>query len=479
MIIEEEENQKEKSDDDEDENPNDNSIYSDKSDDDSDNKSESDDSEKEKEEHNVKKHIMCKSCIFKNNLKKKEDNKESLEIIKNLLESSNIPENLISINEKLLDKLQYILILLDKDSNGDPSNQEIKEAKESLNFYKTLHNIKNKRKKTFILPIQRNKRLTKSYSFFGLGSQSIKMKEDYKMYLSKGYFCVTEWPLEIIGNHLIRLSKSLLNKIHPREIYRGVFLKKDKEKTSPNVVECIKKFNRFTSFIIEDILSYDYAKERAKVYEKWVLIAEYCQMNKDYNDLIAIYSALNHYIITGLKNTLKEVRYKISSTFKRIKDFCTCEGNYKNIREDMDICDKTGEVFIPYLGMLLRDINFYEENGKYIDENGCINIEKIENIAKIFERNFKFQNIPDKKEYIKELSFLEHLEDKTEEELENMANQLEPEFKIKDLPKSGKRPTNIDLTYLWKYAKFSKRQSVMNLGRESFMQGRKTISIIK
>jgi hypothetical protein len=478
MIIEEEENQKEKSDD-EDEKPNDNSIYSDKSDDDLDSKSESNDSEKEKEKQNIKKHILSKSCIFKSNLKKKEDNKESLEIIKNLLESKNIPENLISINEKLLDKLQYIVILLDKDNNGEPSNQEIKEAKESLNFYKTLHNIKNKTKRNIILPIQRNKRLTKSYSFFGIGSQSIKMKEDYKQYLSKGCFCVTEWPLEAIGDHLIKLSKSLLNKIHPREIYRGVFLKKDKEKTSPNVVECIKKFNKFTSFIIEDILSYDFAKERAKAYEKWVLIAEYCRVNKDYNDLIAIYSALNHYIITGLKNTLKEVRYRISSTFKRINDFCTCEGNYKNIREEMNNCDKTGEIFIPYLGMLLRDINFYEENGKYIDENGCINIEKIENISKIFERNFKFQNVPDKKEYIKELSFLEHLEDKTEEELENMANQLEPEFKIKDLPKSGKRPTNIDLTYLFKYAKFSKRQSVMNLGRESFMQGRKTISIVK
>ena len=481
MIIEEEENQKEKSDD-EDEKLNDNSLYSDKSDDDSDSQIESDDSEKEKEkeEQNVKRHFYSKSCIFKSSFKnKEEDNKESLEVIRNLLESKNVPENLISINEKLLDKLQYILILLDEDNNGAPSNQEIKEAKESLNFYKTLHNIKNKRKKTYILPIQRHKRMTKSYSFFGIGSQSIKMKEDYKKYLSKGYFCVTEWPLEAIGDHLIKLSKSLLNKIHPREIYKGVFLKKDKEKTSPNVVECIKKFNRFTSFIIEDILSYDYAKERAKVYEKWVLIAEYCQINKDYNDLIAIYSALNHYIITGLKNTLKEVRYRISSTFKRINDFCTCEGNYKKIREDMDICDKTGEIFIPYLGMLLRDINFFEENAKYIDENGCINIEKIENIAKIFERNFKFQNILDKKEYIKELSFLEHLEDKTEEELENMANQLEPEFKIKDLPKSGKRPTNVDLTYLWKYAKFSKRQSVMNLGRESFMPGRKIISIMK
>jgi hypothetical protein len=82
MIIEEEENQKEKSDD-EDENPNDNSIYSDKSDDDSDSKSESNNSEeeKEKEEKNAKKHILSKSCIFKSNLKKKEDNKESLEIL--------------------------------------------------------------------------------------------------------------------------------------------------------------------------------------------------------------------------------------------------------------------------------------------------------------------------------------------------------------------------------------------------------------
>ena len=53
----------------------------------------------------------------------------------------------------------------------------------------------------------------------------------------------------------------------------------------------IKKFNKFTSFIIEDILSYDFAKERAKAYEKWVLIAEYCQINKeDYANIDEIYS---------------------------------------------------------------------------------------------------------------------------------------------------------------------------------------------
>ena len=78
------------------------------------------------------------------------------------------------------------------------------------------------------------------------------------------------------------ISKSLISKIHPRELYKAIFLKKDKEITSPNVVECINKFNRLTSFIMEDILSYNKAKDRAKAYEKWVLIADYCKKIKDF-----------------------------------------------------------------------------------------------------------------------------------------------------------------------------------------------------
>lgn len=82
-------------------------------------------------------------------------------------------------------------------------------------------------------------------------------------------------------------------------------------------------------------------------------------MNKDYNDLIAIFSDLNNYIITGLNLTLKEVKSKINSLFWHISDFYTVECNCKNIKEDMNICDKNGIIFIPYLGMLMRDIIFF------------------------------------------------------------------------------------------------------------------------
>ena len=63
-------------------------------------------------------------------------------------------------------------------------------------------------------------------------------------------------------------------------------------------MENIDKFNILTFFIIEDILSYDFAKDRAKIVEKWIKIAEYCKERKDYNDCVAINSALNNYIIT-------------------------------------------------------------------------------------------------------------------------------------------------------------------------------------
>ena len=391
-----------------------------------------------------------------------------------ILKTNNIPEKLISLNETNSEQLYYIFILFGKKINGQPSYQNLKEAKDHINLYKRLKIIKNEQKKIFILPRKRQKRLTKSYtSIFSIISNPSKTRINIRQYLNKGYFCINDWKTEEIGDQLMLISKSLLNKIQPREFYKAIFLKKDKEKTSPNIVKCITKFNRLTSFIIEDILSYDYPKERAKMYEKWVLIAQYCKDNKDYNDLIAIFSALNNYIITGLRMTLKEVRGRINSSFKQICNFCSVEGNYKFIREDMDNCEKTNEVFIPYLGMLLRDINFFEESSKYINEHGCFNMEKIEKIYNIIMKYFRFKKIPQKKSKIEELMFFEDLEDITEEQLEEIANKLEPEFKMADIQRPGKRPTNIDIKY---FEKYKTKSSFCGNIRNSY--GRNTIATL-
>jgi hypothetical protein len=475
IIVEEDDDQKQKSDDDEKDK---NSISSDSSDNEEDNKSclsNENENEKGKEiDLQLINAFSCKNIIRSKRFtkemmedienerkenekrKKEEEQKEILEIIQKMKESVDISEeNIISINEKILNQLKFILTLFE-DNQGEPSLQDIKEAQDNIIFYKNLKNIKIKNKKKYIFPIQKQKRST---YLFGIGTMSIKPKINKRDYLRKGYFCVLDWPIEDIGDQLMKISKSLINKINPRELYRAIYLKKDKEITSPNVVQCITKCNRITSFIIEDILSYDFPKDRAKVYERWVLIAEYCMSIKDYNDVMGIYSALNHYVITGLNLTLKEVKHKTNMILKKISEFCSCLGNYRNIREDMNNCEKTGEVFVPYLGMLLRDINFFEESSKYFNQNGCINFEKIEKVTQLLEKNFTFRNAREKNNRIKELDFLEELEDITEQQLEEMANKLEPEFKMEGTPKPTKRLTNTDKKF---FEKYSKRTSISN-----------------
>lgn len=390
------------------------------------------------------------------NSSKEENDKEeekNKEIINNIKEQGKIKQNLISTKERDLVILGKIVSLLEKfkekeiDLEEENEKENMKKIKNNIDIYKEIQKKLDQEKKIFLLPRQRQKRMTKNYTSY-IGSIS-KKPEIIREYLNQGYFCVTDWKTEEIGQQLMTVSKSLLRKIQPRELYRAKFLKKDKEKTSPNVVECINKFNRLTSFIMEDILSYNTAKDRAKIYEKWVLIADYCKTNKDYNDLIAIFSAFNHYIITGLKLTLKEVKTKTNSILNKIKNFCTVEGNYKNIRVDMDNCDKTGEIFIPYLGMLLRDINFFEEKSKYLNEKGYINFNKIEKINEMFKLYFKFKNKEDNKNNnIPELDFFNDLEDITEEYLEITADNLKSGFKSETSKK--KRLTNIDEKYFKK-----------------------------
>jgi len=353
-------------------------------------------------------------------------------------------------------KMNNILSLLNLKDGIKISLQNINKAKSVIPFYKKIKIAKASIFTTLnlSLPSRQKKRSNTIHTTFK--NKSLNPNSNP---IIKPYFCVTDWNTEDIGDKLTQVSISLLNKIHPRELLRGVYLKKDKDITSPNVVNCINNFNKLTSFIIEDIISYDTPKLRARAYEAWVQVCDYCKMNRNYNDCLAIYSALNNYIITGLNLTLKEVKSKTKSLFETISRFCTVEDNYRNIRNDMAMCEQDGDSFIPYLGMILRDINFIEESFKYINEKGFINMEKIEKIDNLLEKYFKYKK--DEKKRINkripaQLNFFEKLEVLQEEELENRANNIEPVFKYEK--QDIKTLTNIDKIYFQK--KDNKRNSI-------------------
>ena len=257
-------------------------------------------------------------------------------------------------------------------------------------------------------------------------------------------------PLKIISNFLnkcftFNIESEKLNNIN-------IFTREERYSKSPNIMENIQKFNNLIFFIVEDILSYDFPKDRAKIIDQWALIAKYCKKRKDQSNCLAIHSALNHYIITGLNLTWVNVKSSTKNILKEIADYCTLEGNYKIFREEIKNL-KSNEYYIPYLSTLLRDLNFFEEKAKYIERGSMINFQKIEQVQNALDTFFNYKNIDDKVNYeqVKELDFFDNLEKQDEQRLDKLAQDLEPEFKLNKAQDGIKRLTSIDIKYFGKF----------------------------
>ena len=362
---------------------------------------------------------------------------EEDEILEKLRQIQELRKGPITPEEEIVNCLSNMIMLF---SLEEPNKRDLAQAKKNVDFYKGINKIMAEAIGKPLPEVKNRHAMVKSVTV-----GNITKKHKLKLHENDGFFDVLDWDKKEIGEKLISISKQLINKVNRREIYKAVFLKKNKDKTSPNIKENIEKFNRLTFFIIQDILSYDFAKERGKIMEKWIKIAEYCKERKDYNDCVAINSALNNYIITGLKKTNNELSKEKKDLLKQISKFCRYQGNYKKLREDMKKLSST-DFYVPYLGMILKDLAFYEENSKYIVNDSLINFEKLENVQIAVSEFFNFKNIIDKENpsIPEELNFFDKLEDLKEADLEKLANNLEPEFKLYTNKKKEKRPTNID-----------------------------------
>ena len=416
---------------------------------------------------NKNKNIFGKGSIFSknifNNLKKEKPiklkNKEDSHIEKPNKEITKMKKiNVIKVSpeEEIVTEITNIKILFSLETK----RRELEQTKSKISFYKELKKIVAESIGKPIKDSDLNK--VKSRHLMMKSVTTSTLNKIYKLNLPKneGFFNILEWDKNLIGEKLISISKNNINKIQRRELYRAIFLKKEKNITCPYVMHNIEKFNQLTFFIIQDILSYDFAKDRAKIIEKWITIAEYCKERKDYTDCVAINSALNNYIITGLNKTLKDISRDKKELMKNINKFCKYQGNYKTLREDMAKLDYY-DFYIPYLGMLMKDLAFFEENSKYIINDTLINFEKLENVQLAIEKFFNFKNSKDKLNPIipEELWFFEDLEDLKETELEELANKLEPEFTLYANKKKEKRKTNIDNLYFSDVKKKSKKSA--------------------
>ncbi len=107
------------------------------------------------------------------------------------------------------------------------------------------------------------------------------------------------------------------------------------------------------------------------------------------------------------------------------------------------------DFYTPYLGLLLKDLNFFEEKFKYFENGNLINFDKINGVQRVIDEFFHFQKTVDKVVTVlpEKLNFFENLEVLKESYLEKLAQKLEPKFTLYLSPKNEKRLTNIDRKY--------------------------------
>ena len=361
--------------------------------------------------------VFLLNKIISTQFKKIEDNKELIDKINNLYKSIKKLEWISGSLEKEIENVNYIL---SSNSNDDFD----------LDYTKYLISDRRKTKAIVIRPRARGKAINK--------------KTTYK----NPYFYIFDFSDEEIARNLTLISYKLLSSIDFNELWNGNFIKDDKYTKSPNVMKVIDRFDKLMLFIIEDICSYETNKARVKLITKWANIAKTCRDLHNYNDLLIINQCFNHTLIKKMVSTWKKIPKSTLELISDLNKFCSSQQCYINIRKEIVGCKHIA--YIPYLGILLKEIVDIKNKYKYAEKIGdynCINCVKLQKMYYLVNKFFEFKNYSFTFTQVNELNILNQINPKGSEEIEEMIINIEKnKSTLKELIQSAnkKRPTKTD-----------------------------------
>ena len=262
------------------------------------------------------------------------------------------------------------------------------------------------------------------------------------------YFYIFDFSDEEIARNLTLISYKLLSCIDINELWTCKFTKDDKYTKAPNVMKVIDRFDKLMLFIIEDICSYETNKARAKLITKWANIAKRCRDLHNYNDLLIINQCFNHNLLKKMVSTWKKIPKSTLELISDLNKFCTNQQCYINIRREIVGCKHIA--YIPYLGILLKELVDIENKYKYAEKFGeynCINCVKLQKMYYIVNKFFEFKNYTFTFTQINELNILSQINPKNCDEIDEMITDIEKnKFNIKQLLQSSnkKKQTKTD-----------------------------------
>ena len=263
---------------------------------------------------------------------------------------------------------------------------------------------------------------------------------------------LVEWDAIDIAKELTYITSTMVIQIEESELLFHNFNSAYKKTKAPNICNLIERFDKLSFFIMEEILSYDKKKYRAKVIEKFIHVADELRKMHNFNDCMNIKSCLNHFILRTLDKTWKIVDKESIDILNALNKNFSFERNFSLLRNEIETCKSMGTSYIPYFGLVLKDIAFNEEGMKYIHKENkqLFNLNKVIKVQKILKSFFMFKKHAALLcgKHIYGLEILNEINPKKEEELEEIKNMLEPMFTLAKKKIALKRMTKTDITLM-------------------------------
>eukprot|EP01094_Clydonella_sp_ATCC50884_P016383 TRINITY_DN2723_c0_g3_i2.p1 TRINITY_DN2723_c0_g3~~TRINITY_DN2723_c0_g3_i2.p1 ORF type:complete len:993 (-),score=245.75 TRINITY_DN2723_c0_g3_i2:335-3313(-) len=206
-----------------------------------------------------------------------------------------------------------------------------------------------------------------------------------------------------VARQLTLLSHGIYKKIAPIECLDQGWLKKDKKKRAPHILEMIEMSNAVSNWVAEDITSRADVAERAKSLNRFILIAGECRALSSFDVLMAIIAGLQSAPIWRLQKTWELLPEKTWDLWDRIRELMASDANHKNYR---DCLRETRPPCVPYLGIQLTDLVFVDDGNTDL-EGDVLNFVKMKfasgiiySMEKYKTRSYRLLPVPEIQAYI-------------------------------------------------------------------------------